>query len=136
MFFGIDMEKIVIILVVAALLLGPEKLPRYAELLAKFTVRARDWLNGARSRVKDEMGEDFDDIEWRKLDPRQYDPRRIIRDALLDDTPSPPSRASAIAPAVVAAPAVAPSPTGTLADSDPRPGRDPDAPVPFDSEAT
>lgn len=140
MFFGIDMEKIVIILVVAALLLGPEKLPRYAELLAKFTVRARDWLNGARSRVKDEMGEDFDDIEWRKLDPRQYDPRRIIRDALLDDTPSAPARAAAIAPAVVAAPAVASSPASTLASGGPRPGRDrdadPDASVPFDSEAT
>ena len=85
MFFGIDMEKIVIILVVAALLLGPEKLPRYAELLAKFTVRVRDWLTDARSRVRDEMGEDFDDIEWRKLDPRQYDPRRIIREALLEE---------------------------------------------------
>lgn len=141
MFFGIDMEKIVIILVVAALLLGPEKLPRYAELLAKFTVRARDWLNGARSRVKDEMGEDFDDIEWRKLDPRQYDPRRIIRDALLDDTPSPPARAAAIAPAAVAAPAAAAAATTAAATSAPSTApatlaRDPEAPVPFDSEAT
>ena len=25
---------------------------------------------------------------FRKLDPRQYDPRRIIREALLDDTPA------------------------------------------------
>ncbi len=137
MFFGIDMEKIVIILVVAALLLGPEKLPRYAELLAKFTVRARDWLTDARSRVRDEMGEDFDDIEWRKLDPRQYDPRRIIRDALLDDTPVPrvatsaspggPAEASSVAAAVGAAPGGAASRSSFRAGG---------GPVPFDSEAT
>ena len=35
------------------------------------------------------MGEDFDDVDWRTLDPRQYDPRRIIREALLDDAPVP-----------------------------------------------
>lgn len=135
MFFGIDMEKIVIILVVAALLLGPEKLPRYAELLAKFTVRVRDWLTDARSRVRDEMGEDFDDIEWRKLDPRQYDPRRIIRDALLDDAPVPPatSRTAAVAGAV-SAPAVAvASPAGSATRPAFRAGDDP---VPFDTEAT
>lgn len=137
MFFGIDIEKIVIIAVVAALLLGPEKLPRYAELLAKFTVRARDWLTNARSRVKDEMGEDFDEIEWRKLDPRQYDPRRIIRDALLDDAPLPSARAaapSAVAAGtatVAASPAVAPLAAASLA-----PAWSADAPVPYDSEAT
>lgn len=137
MFFGIDMEKIVIILVVAALLLGPEKLPRYAELLAKFTVRARDWLNGARSRVKDEMGEDFDDIEWRKLDPRQYDPRRIIRDALLDDAPVPSARAAAIAPAAVAPVAAAAASSIASPRSDgATAARSADDPVPYDSEAT
>ena len=89
MFFGYDMEKFLLLLVVAAVLLGPERLPRYAEKLAQFTKRARAWAGEARTRVKDEMGEDFDAVEWQKLDPRQYDPRRIIRDALLDDAPVP-----------------------------------------------
>lgn len=129
MFFGIDMEKIVIIAVVAALLLGPERLPHYAELLAKFTVRARDWLGAARSRVRDEMGEDFDEIEWRKLDPRQYDPRRIIRDALLEDTPAPPAAAATAAAAVSAS---APGDPMTPPAAPRRAGD----PVPFDSEAT
>jgi sec-independent protein translocase protein TatB len=147
MFFGIDMEKIVIILVVAALLLGPEKLPRYAELLAKLTVRVRDWLTDARSRVRDEMGEDFDDIEWRKLDPRQYDPRRIIRDALLDDapvpTPTPVSPVStsgsptAVASAsVTAATAAASSPVAASAPASTTRVFRGEGPVPFDSEAT
>ncbi|KZE91272.1 translocase [Microbacterium sp. TNHR37B] len=140
MFFGIDMEKIVIIAVVAALLLGPEKLPHYAELLAKFTVRARDWLNGARSRVRDEMGEDFDEIEWRKLDPRQYDPRRIIRDALLEDSPAAPAATSTAVAAPISSASTSaaevPTPTNTARDAVQtfQPGSA--VRVPFDSEAT
>lgn len=45
--------------------------------------------NGAKDRMREEMGPDFDDIDWKQLDPRQYDPRRIIRDALLDDDTPP-----------------------------------------------
>jgi len=127
MFFGLDMEKILLIALLAALLLGPERLPRYAELLARFTVRAREWLAGAKTRVKEEIGEDFDDIEWRKMDPRQYDPRRIIRDALLDDAPVASVAAATASAATVAAPvAAAPRPIGF----------DPEGEVPFDSEAT
>jgi len=125
MFFGYDMEKFLLLLVVAALLIGPERLPGYAESLARFTKRAREWLAGARTRVKEEMGDDFDDVEWRKLDPRQYDPRRIIRDALLDDAPVPAVQAAAVGAAAAAA---SPRPLAS--------GFDPDAAVPFDSEAT
>ncbi|MGV9193394.1 Sec-independent protein translocase TatB [Microbacterium sp. MC2] len=125
MFFGLDMEKLLLIALVAALLLGPERLPRYAELLARFTVRTKEWLQGAKGRVKEEMGEDFDDVEWRKLDPRQYDPRRIIRDALLDDTPVATVRAAETAATVT-----------TVATPSPAVSFDPDRPVPFDSEAT
>jgi sec-independent protein translocase protein TatB len=28
------------------------------------------------------LGPEFDEVDWKKLDPRQYDPRRIVRDAL------------------------------------------------------
>ncbi len=125
MFFGLDWDKLVLILIVAALLVGPERLPTYAETLARLTVRAREWLSGAKTRVKDELGEDFDDVEWRKLDPRQYDPRRIIRDALLDDAPVPLVKAAAVGTAVAAT-----SPM-TLASA-----FDPERDVPYDDEAT
>jgi sec-independent protein translocase protein TatB len=90
MFFGLTIEKLLLIGVVAAFVIGPERLPRYAEALAQFTKRAREWLSTAKTRVRDEMGDDFEDLDWRSLDPRQYDPRRIIREALLDDAPVPP----------------------------------------------
>lgn len=126
MFFGLTIEKVLLIGVIAALLVGPERLPRYAETLARLTVRARELLRGAKTRVQDEMGEDFEDVDWRKLDPRQYDPRRIIREALLDDPPTTTVRMAAAGAAASAALANAPTPTVfTPGDT-----------VPFDSEAT
>jgi len=127
MIFGLTIEKLLLIGVVAALILGPERLPRYAESLATLTKRAREWVSTARTRVRDEMGEDFDDVDWRTLDPRQYDPRRIIREALLDDAPVAP-RASATATAAAMAVA-AETPRETF-----RGGVD--GPPPYDTEAT
>lgn len=129
MFFGYDVEKFLVLLVVAALLVGPERLPRYAAGLSKLTVRFREWASGARTRVKEEMGDDFDEIEWRKLDPRQYDPRRIIRDALLDDAPVATVRAVEVG-AAAAATATVPL---TVFDAEAFASG---VAVPFDAEAT
>lgn len=80
-------EKLLVIGLLAMFLLGPERLPEYAARLARFVRTARRMLDDANQRMRDELGEDFDLDEWRKLDPRQYDPRRIIRDALLEPDP-------------------------------------------------
>jgi sec-independent protein translocase protein TatB len=82
--FGLSFEKILLIGIVAAFLIGPQKLPHYAAVLARMVRQVRDFANGAKDRIKEEMGPDYDDIEWKSLDPRQYDPRRIIREALLE----------------------------------------------------
>lgn len=129
MFFGLTIEKLLLIGLIAALIVGPERLPRYAEALANFTRRARDWVSTARTRVRDEMGEDFDDVDWRTLDPRQYDPRRIIREALLDDAPVPTVRAAKAGAAVTSTAPPPPPPVRS-------PFRGADEAPPFDPEAT
>src|SRR5665213_2697815 len=82
--FGLSFEKILLIGIVAAFLIAPQKLPHYAAVLARLGRQVRDFANGAKDRIKEEMGPEYDDIEWKSLDPRQYDPRRIIREALLE----------------------------------------------------
>ncbi|WP_416351990.1 MULTISPECIES: Sec-independent protein translocase TatB [Subtercola] len=108
--FGLTFEKLIIIGVIAAFVIGPERLPHYASVLAKFVRQLRDFTNGAKTRMKEEMGPDFDEIEWKKLDPRQYDPRRIIRDALLEDPEAVPVKPTTapMAPAAAAAASVDP----------------------------
>jgi hypothetical protein len=40
-------------------------------------------VDGVQSRMRDELGPEYQDIDWKKLDPRQYDPRQIVRDSLM-----------------------------------------------------
>jgi sec-independent protein translocase protein TatB len=82
--FGISGAEFLVLLVVAAVVLGPERLPQYAQQLGQLIRQLRRMAQGATEQVRAELGPEFDDIDWRKLDPRQYDPRRIVRDALSD----------------------------------------------------
>ena len=90
--FGLTFDKLLIVAVIAAFVIGPERLPAYAAKLGQLVRSLRDFANGAKDRMRDEMGPEFDEVDWKKLDPRQYDPRRIIREALLEDpvTAAPP----------------------------------------------
>jgi sec-independent protein translocase protein TatB len=120
--FGLTFDKLAIIGIIAVFVLGPERLPHYAAQLARLVKSLRTMANGAKERMREEMGPDFDDVDWKKLDPRQYDPRRIIREALLDDDVEPPY------------PVVKPVTTRAVAvHSD---GVHSDGPAPYDSEAT
>ncbi len=82
---GLTFDKLIIILVIAVFLIGPDRLPSYAAQLARLARSARDFASGAKDRMREEMGPEFDEVDWKQLDPRQYDPRRIIREALLED---------------------------------------------------
>lgn len=80
--FGLSGEKLLILGLIAVFILGPERLPHYAQQLAKFVKQVRRMAEGAKDQLSNEIGEELD---WKKLDPRQYDPRRIIREALADE---------------------------------------------------
>lgn len=82
---GLTIDKILVIMVIALFVLGPDRLPVYAKKLGEFVRGAKRMADGAKERLRDEMGPEFDEVDWKQLDPRQYDPRRIIRDALVED---------------------------------------------------
>lgn len=88
MSFGLTIEKLLLIGIIALFLIGPDRLPAYSAQLARLIRQLRDMASGAKNRMRDELGPDFDDMDWKKLDPRQYDPRRIIREALREDPPA------------------------------------------------
>jgi len=82
---GLTFDKILVIMVIAMFLLGPERLPGYAKKLGELVRKFKHMADGAKDRLQDEMGPEFEEIDWKQLDPRQYDPRRIIREALEED---------------------------------------------------
>ncbi|WP_425955463.1 Sec-independent protein translocase TatB [Xylanimonas sp. McL0601] len=81
----INAGELLIIAVLALVLIGPERLPQYVQQLATFARKAKGLLAEAKDRVTDELGPEVGDIDWAQLDPRRYDPRSIVREALLDD---------------------------------------------------
>ncbi len=115
-------NELLVLLVLAAFLIGPERLPEYAEQVARLVRGARRYISGARTRIRSELGPDFDDVDWTQFDPRRYDPRRIVRDALLEDD----KPAARMQPIEVAGP-------GAAVSGNARPAADV---APFDDEAT
>ena len=87
--FDINGGEFIILIVVALVVLGPERLPQYAAQLGRLVREARTFALRAREQVREELGEEFDDVDWKALDPRRYDPRRIVREALLDGDDDP-----------------------------------------------
>lgn len=73
------------ILVVAMLVVGPSRLPAVAANVTKLVKRTRVELTKWRAVLDSEMGEDFKQMDLSKLDPRQYDPRRLIREAVQEE---------------------------------------------------
>ncbi|MDK1359608.1 Sec-independent protein translocase TatB [Arthrobacter sp. zg-Y1219] len=82
---GINGYELLVLALLAVVVLGPERLPEYASQLARLVRELRRMATGARDQLREEVGPEIDEVDWRKLDPRQYDPRRIIKEALIDD---------------------------------------------------
>jgi sec-independent protein translocase protein TatB len=99
--FGLTIEKLLLIGIIALFLIGPDRLPAYSAQLGRLIRQLRDMASGAKDRMRDELGPDFDDMDWKKLDPRQYDPRRIIREALSEGATTAPPQESELEPVVM-----------------------------------
>ncbi|WP_147108434.1 twin-arginine translocase TatA/TatE family subunit [Nesterenkonia populi] len=83
---GINAYEFLVLLLLAVILLGPDRLPQSARKLGEWVRQGRRMAEEAKVRFREETGTDFDQVDWEKYDPRQYDPRRIIREALAEET--------------------------------------------------
>lgn len=111
--------EFILLIVLAVVILGPERLPEYAAKLGRLVRQAKGMAESAKGQLREQMGPEFDDIDWRQYDPRQYDPRRIVREALLDDSPLD-----------------AEAPVAGGAQGNGAKGHDPARPTPYDLDAT
>jgi len=122
--FDINGWEFIALLVVALLVIGPERLPEYSAKLAKLVRQVRNLADNAKVQLREQMGPEFDDVDWKQYDPRQYDPRKIVRDALLDDSSD--DGGSGAGPD---------GPAGFKGQSASK-RHDPDKPTPYDEDAT
>ena len=77
--FDIGAGEFIALAIVALIVLGPEKLPRYAAEAARMLARIREVATSARDDVRRELGPEFQDISFGDLNPRS-----LVRKHLLD----------------------------------------------------
>ncbi|HEU5270742.1 MAG TPA: sec-independent translocase [Jatrophihabitans sp.] len=78
--FNVGPFEMVVLVAVALIVFGPDKLPQLAKDAARMLRTLRDLAQGARSQLNDELGPEFADLDLRSLNPRT-----AIRNALLGD---------------------------------------------------
>ncbi|WP_328359619.1 Sec-independent protein translocase protein TatB [Mycobacterium sp. NBC_00419] len=138
MFANVGWGEMLLLVVVGLVILGPERLPDAIRWTSNTLRQARDYISGATSQLRDDLGPEFDDLrqplsELQKL--RGMTPRAALTKHLLDgddswlteafqpptETPSGEKPHSAPPPAAMP-PRPEPLPPGT--------------PAPFDADAT
>ncbi|EPD30914.1 twin-arginine translocase TatA/TatE family subunit [Gleimia europaea] len=83
--FSISGSEFLVILVVIMLVVGPSRMPAVAKGVTRIVKSTRLQLTKWRASLDDQMGDDFKQVDLTKLDPRQYDPRRLIREAVQEE---------------------------------------------------
>lgn len=83
--FSISGGEFLVILVVIMLVVGPSRMPAVAKGVTRIVKSTRLQLTKWRAALDDQMGDDFKQVDLSKLDPRQYDPRRLIREAVQEE---------------------------------------------------
>lgn len=130
MFANVGWGEMLVLVVAGLVILGPERLPGAIRWTSGAVRQAREYLTGATSQLRQDLGPEFDDLreplsELQKL--RGMTPRAALTKHLLDgddsfltgnfDKPDKPKSAN-----------------GPTAQTPAKP--DPDKPTPFDEDAT
>lgn len=85
--FDVGLGEVVVLVVVALFIFGPERLPKVAAQAGRQLRDLRSMAAGARKEIQDAMGPEFDDLK--NLNVRDLNPQTFVRRQLLDDDAGP-----------------------------------------------
>lgn len=125
MFDSIGWAEILILVVAGLFILGPERLPSAAAWVGRNVRKVREYATGAREQLRNEMGDDFEELRKPLQDLQQlrnFDPRRAVTRHLFDDVDNGGTKPNGHAP----------PPATPREDPKPAPGEK----APFDPDAT
>ena len=75
--------EIAVVLIVALLVFGPDKLPEIARQAARGIRTVRQMAENAKNDLGREIGKDLSDVDLASLDPRE-----VVRRTFLDEEPA------------------------------------------------
>jgi len=83
--FDVGLSELAVILLVAVLVVGPERLPDFLRQAGRFLRQLRNFALAARDELRDELGPEFSDLELKDLDPRTIVRKHIVEAMEEDD---------------------------------------------------
>lgn len=78
--FDVGAPELLVLVVIAVILFGPEKLPEFARKAARVIRYVRSMAGNAQEQLSKELGPEFSDLDVRDLNPKAF-----IQKHLLDD---------------------------------------------------
>jgi sec-independent protein translocase protein TatB len=69
--FGVGLPELAVIVVVALLIFGPDRLPEFARQAGRMVRQVRKFSEAARDDIRAELGPEYADFDLRDLDPRR-----------------------------------------------------------------
>jgi sec-independent protein translocase protein TatB len=91
-FDSVGWGEILVLVVAGLFILGPERLPSAAAWLGKTVRQVREYATGAQTKLRNELGPEFDELRKPLEDLRglrNFNPRTAVRRTLFDDDPDP-----------------------------------------------
>ncbi|MGZ4437860.1 MAG: sec-independent translocase [Nocardioides sp.] len=85
--FGIGLPELMVIMLVAVVVFGPDRLPDFARQAGRMVRQLRKLADSARDDIRAELGPEFADFELTDLDPRRA-VQKYVNDVWEDDAPS------------------------------------------------
>jgi sec-independent protein translocase protein TatB len=112
--FGVGLPEMAVILLVAIIVFGPDRLPDYARQAGRMLRQVRKFAQSAQEDLREELGPEFADLKLTDLDPRVAIRKHLLEAMDEDDL----------------------DPTGTPVHRHTRDVLGPDERPPYDVEAT
>lgn len=83
--FGVGLPEMAVILLVAIIVFGPDKLPDYARQAGRMVRQLRKFARSAQEDLRNELGPEYADLKLTDLDPRVAIRKHILEAMEEDD---------------------------------------------------
>jgi len=78
--FDLSPLKLLVVLIVGMLVLGPDKLPDMISRAMGFLRAVRAMADSAKQEIRDELGPEFKDFEFEDLNPKTFVRKQLLGD--------------------------------------------------------
>lgn len=83
-FLGINAGEFLILVVLAVIFFGPERIPEFSRKAARVVFYVRNIANGATQQLKDELGPEYQDLTLDDLNPKNFVQKHLLDDIQAD----------------------------------------------------